>query len=65
MSAKRTIIIGIVVLAVGFLGWRFVRPMNIFVVSKAFERPISTVQIPQPLDTPSAAECGACHQTFL
>ena len=34
-----------VLLVAVFLAWRFVRPMNIFVVSKAFERPISTVEV--------------------
>ncbi len=44
-----------------FLGWRFVRPLNIFVVSEAFERPIATT-LPSPLATLSAAECGGCHR---
>lgn len=38
--------------------------MNIFVVSEAFERPISTTDIPAPLSTLSAKECGACHPAF-
>ena len=47
-----------------FLAWRLVRPMNIFVVSKAFERPVSTAVIPGSLKTLSAKECGGCHQEF-
>jgi hypothetical protein len=44
-----------------FLAWRFVRPMNIFVVSEAFERPIDTAGLDPALGTLRAAECGACH----
>lgn len=47
-----------------FFAWRFLRPMNIFVVSEAFERPISTTDIPIPLSTLSAKECAACHPIF-
>ena len=61
----RRAVIGLAVLAVAaFIGWRFVRPMNIFVVSEAFERPISTVDIPDTLATLSAEECAACHGAF-
>jgi len=45
-----------------FLAWRFLRPMNIFVVSEAFERPIDTRGISPALGTLRAEECGACHQ---
>jgi len=44
-----------------FLAWRFVRPMNIFVVSEAFERPVDTSGVDPSLGTLRAAECGACH----
>ena len=44
-----------------FLAWRFLRPMNIFVVSDAFERPVSTVDIPASFKTLRAEECAACH----
>jgi len=55
-----------VVLAVltAFLAWRFIRPMNIFLVSDAFEKPVDTSTIPDPLQTLSARECGACHVEF-
>ena len=63
---KKRAVIGIVVLAAAlFLGWRLVRPMNIFVVSEAFERPISTAQIPQPLETLRAEECASCHREIF
>ncbi|MDH3561737.1 MAG: cytochrome c family protein [Gammaproteobacteria bacterium] len=51
------------VLAV-FLGWRFVRPMNIFMVTDAFERPLSTTEIPVPFRTLRAEECAACHSAI-
>lgn len=54
----------IAVAAAGFLGWRFVRPLNIFVVTEAFERPIATT-LPSPLTTLSAKECGGCHQDIF
>ncbi len=65
MTRKRAVL-GFALLALAvFLGWRFVRPMNIFVVSADFERPISTAFIPEPLETLSAKECAACHQEFF
>jgi hypothetical protein len=45
-----------------FLAWRFLRPMNIFVVSEAFERPVDSSGAPAILGKLHAAECGACHQ---
>jgi len=47
-----------------FLAWRFVRPLNIFVVSEAFERPVATETIPVPLVTLRAEECAGCHRAF-
>ena len=44
-----------------FLGWRFIRPMNIFIVSEAFERPVSTDSAPAEFRTLRAEECAACH----
>ena len=49
-------------LLAAFLAWRFLRPMNIFVVSEAFERPIETSGMSPTLGTLRAADCGACHQ---
>jgi hypothetical protein len=48
--------------AVVFLGWRFVRPMQIFVVSPAFERPIDTRLAPAMFPTLRAEECATCHR---
>lgn len=50
---------------VAFLGWRFIRPMNIFDVSESFERPISTADAPALFRTLRAEECAACHQVFF
>jgi len=62
---RKRAVLGLIVLAVAvFLGWRFVRPMNIFIVEKDFERPVSTAIIPEPFETLSAKECAACHQEF-
>jgi len=47
--------------AVLFLVWRFVRPLDIFVVEERFERPIH-VKIPEGLQSISAKECGECHE---
>ncbi len=43
---------------------RFVRPMNIFVVSEAFEKPIRIDKIPGLLSSLSARECEPCHLEF-
>jgi len=60
---KKRLAVSLLLLAfVAFLGWRFVRPMNIFVVSESFERPVPTDTIPEPLETLSAVECAACHR---
>jgi hypothetical protein len=62
---KKTVILSIVLLAVAaFLLWRFIRPMNIFVISEAFERPIDTSSMPASLKTLRAEECGTCHQDY-
>lgn len=61
---KRNLLILAVMLIVAFLGWRFVRPMQIFVISPAFERPINTAGAPSMFPTLSAEECKSCHQVF-
>lgn len=65
IRSKKVAIAGIVffVLAV-FLAWRFVRPMNIFVVTEAFERPVPTPDVPAGLRSLSASECATCHRDF-
>ena len=44
-----------------FMVWRFVRPMNIFIVDERFERPM-VVDIPAGLTSLRAQECGECHE---
>jgi len=61
---KRNIFITTAVIVVLFLGWRLIRPMQIFVVSPAFERPIDTSSAPAMLRSLSAKECATCHQEF-
>lgn len=60
----RRIILLLVVLLVIFLAWRLLRPLNIFIVTEAFERPEDTTVIPQPLATLRAEECATCHREF-
>jgi len=66
LLTRKRLIIALLVLAFAlFLGWRFVRPMNIFVVTDNFALPVSTAQIPEPLKTLSAQECATCHQEIF
>jgi hypothetical protein len=63
--SRRSIVMTFALVAlIAFLAWRFVRPMNIFVVSEAFERPIPTGNIPASLGSLSAKACAACHRTI-
>ena len=64
MSKKSTLISILLVALTLFLGWRFVRPMNIFEVSPAFERPVATDQLPALFKTLRAEECASCHGDF-
>lgn len=64
MKVKNITITVFVIGLVVFLAWRFVRPMNIFVVDERFERPVDTSQVPPPLKTLRAEECAACHGEF-
>jgi len=56
----RTVLLGLAV----FLVWRFIRPMNIFVVDERFAWPVDTRTTPEVLGSLSAAECAVCHQDF-
>jgi hypothetical protein len=62
---KRQIIIITIVLGVVFIGWRLVRPMQIFVVSPSFERPVDTSKAPAMFATLSIGECATCHREFF
>ncbi len=59
-SHKKTFLIGALCLLVLFLIWRMIRPMNIFVVSDEFARPMA-MTVPDGLDSLRASECGGCH----
>lgn len=62
-TRKRALIVGIgVAILAAFLGWRLVRPLNIFVVSEHFERPMDTSSFSAPPETLRAQACGACHR---
>jgi hypothetical protein len=60
---RKAILLLVLLLAI-FLAWRLIRPLNIFVVTEAFERPEDTSVIPEPLAGLGARECAACHQDF-
>lgn len=61
---KKSIIIFIVIVFLGFITWRFIRPMNIFIVDDRFAWPVDTSQTPAVLGKLSAKECATCHQEF-
>ncbi len=60
MNVRRSIITLCLFLAI-FLAYRFVRPLQIFVVSPEFEVPIDIGAVPVGLDSVSAKSCGKCH----
>ncbi len=47
-----------------FMGWRLIRPLNIFVVSDRFAWPVDTSKVPTVLGQLKAQQCGACHPDF-
>ena len=53
----------VAVVVAGFLGWRMLRPLEIFSISRRFEDPLPMTPVP-PLDTLSAESCGSCHRTI-
>ena len=59
--SKKLFFIIILILIFAFFLWRFIRPLNIFVVHEKFERPIH-VKIPEGLSSISAKECRKCHE---
>ncbi len=61
IGTKRIVWIGLLTVFVVFMIYRFVRPLNIFVVTEDFERPIQVGTIPPGLESLSAKECGRCH----
>lgn len=61
---RRAIIILVLPGLAVYLAWRFIRPMNIFVVDERFAWPVDTAQTPGVAGRLSAGECSACHQDF-
>lgn len=62
---RKTLIVGVTFIALmALLAWRMVRPLNIFVVSEAFERPVDTTTAPAVLGNLKAETCGECHPMF-
>ena len=61
---KRKLMIVFLVLLTGFLVWRFVRPMNIFIVSDRFAWPVDTSKSAGVISNLSAVSCGRCHPAF-
>ena len=62
---KRKILIVVLIFTAAFLAWRLVRPLNIFIVTPNFERPIDTSNAPALLGRLSAGECARCHGEFF
>ena len=61
MRVKRLLFIALAVFAGAFFAWRFIRPMDIYIVDEKFERPIHA-SIPEGLRSLRAEECKNCHQ---
>ncbi|MGD2076579.1 MAG: hypothetical protein PVG38_16885 [Gammaproteobacteria bacterium] len=61
---RRTLIILLLAGLALFLVWRFIRPMNIFVVEDRFAWPIDTAQASAVSVELSASACGGCHKAF-
>ena len=61
IPSKRVLIVAVAVGLTIFIAYRLVRPMNIFVVTKEFERPMA-IAVPPGLTSLSARDCGGCHR---
>jgi hypothetical protein len=61
---RRAIIMFVLLGLAIFLVWRFIRPMNIFVVDDRFAWPIDTTHMPPVLGKGSARACAGCHEAF-
>lgn len=64
MKKKSIIISVIVIIVIVFFAWRFIRPLNIFIVDDRFAWPVETSLTPAVLGKLSAKECATCHQDF-
>ncbi|HFQ81914.1 MAG TPA: hypothetical protein ENK33_11160, partial [Desulfobacterales bacterium] len=58
IKKKKIIYISAALLFLIFLIWRFIRPMNIFVVTDNFARPMAITRPPAGLQSMRAADCG-------
>jgi len=61
MRPKTAILILFGVVLIAFFTWRMLRPMNIFIVSDAFEHPIPVTVLPDAVMSQHAEACGGCH----
>jgi Cytochrome c554 and c-prime len=61
---RKTILLLVLLMLLIFLGWRFIRPLNIFVITDAFDRPEDTSMAPEVLADLGAKTCATCHQDF-
>ncbi|MHB8345654.1 MAG: multiheme c-type cytochrome [Acidiferrobacterales bacterium] len=61
MSVRAAVIWTLAASAAVFLGWRMLRPLEIFSISERFENPLPATPI-SSLGTLSARHCGSCHQ---
>ncbi|HID70626.1 MAG TPA: hypothetical protein EYP35_09290 [Desulfobacterales bacterium] len=60
--SRKKIFWSIIILATGaFLTWRMIRPMNIFVVTDAFAKPMAITVPPEGVESLNASSCGKCH----
>lgn len=64
MKKKSIVVSTGVIIVIVFFAWRFIRPMNIFIVDDRFAWPVDTSQSPAVLGKLSAKECATCHQDF-
>ena len=64
MKKKSFVVSVVVIIVIVFFAWRFIRPMNIFVVDDRFAWPVDTSLTPAVLGKLSAKECATCHQEF-
>lgn len=60
-TARGGVLAVIVIAIAALLIWRFVRPLHVFTVSEAFERPIRIAPLPAAVTSQSAYACAACH----
>ena len=58
---RKKILLLVFLVFVAFMGWRMIRPMNIFVVSDNFAWPMSITDPPDGIDSLGAETCAECH----